>query len=441
LRQHERPVRHLPSSSPQRPGHEPGTPSGAPAAAQPGTARDRQESPGRYRDLFALGEWRALWSAQVLSLLGDQFARVAITILVYHQTRSPLLTAVAYSVSFLPPVLGGPFLAAVADILPRRRLMIWCDLLRVPLVAAMSLPGISFGPACALLLATVLLGVPFSAARSAMLPDVLPGDLLALGSSASAMTNQLSQIAGFITGATVVGFLGPSRTLLLDAATFAASAAIAARWVRPRPAAATGAQRPRSLWAGGRHGMSLVFGDPALRALVLLGWLAGFYILPEALAVPYSHALHGGPVTAGLLMAAMPAGTAISAAILGRAVQPGLRRRLLGWLAILACLPLAGSAVQPSLAGVLSLWVLSGAGGGYQFIAIAEFLRRLPKAGRGAGVGVAQTGLLAAQGIGFLAGGLAAQAIGVESTVALAGGTGLCAASALAAAWARARDR
>jgi hypothetical protein len=55
-----------------------------------------------------------------------------------------------------------------------------------------------------------------------------------------------------------------------------------------------------------------VFRDPALRALLLFGWLAGFYVLPEGLAVPYAHSLGGAEVTVDLLMAAVPLGTVIA---------------------------------------------------------------------------------------------------------------------------------
>ena len=38
--------------------------------------------------------------------------------------------------------------------------------------------------------------------------------------------------------------------------------------------------------------------------MLLFGWLAGFYIVPEGLAAPYAHSVHGRTVTVGLLMAA-----------------------------------------------------------------------------------------------------------------------------------------
>ena len=46
-----------------------------------------------YREVFAVAEFRALWLAQLLSVAGDQLAKVALTVLVYDRTRSPLLTA------------------------------------------------------------------------------------------------------------------------------------------------------------------------------------------------------------------------------------------------------------------------------------------------------------------------------------------------------------
>src|SRR5512133_2261857 len=55
-----------------------------------------------YRDVLALREYRHLFAANVLSLLGDQLSKVALSLLVFQQTGSPLLTAMTYAVSFLP---------------------------------------------------------------------------------------------------------------------------------------------------------------------------------------------------------------------------------------------------------------------------------------------------------------------------------------------------
>jgi hypothetical protein len=62
-------------------------------AVHPGRHRRAPEARSSYCEVFAIGEFRALWSAQVLSFAGDQFAQVAIAILVYGRTHSPFLTA------------------------------------------------------------------------------------------------------------------------------------------------------------------------------------------------------------------------------------------------------------------------------------------------------------------------------------------------------------
>ena len=77
-------------------------------AAPSGRHRRAREQRSSYREVFAVAEFRALWTAQVLSFAGDQFAQVAIAILVYRQTRSAFLTALAYVLTCLPPIAGGP---------------------------------------------------------------------------------------------------------------------------------------------------------------------------------------------------------------------------------------------------------------------------------------------------------------------------------------------
>src|SRR5260370_5561093 len=76
--------------------------------------------------VFAIGEFRALWLAQILSVAGDQLARVALTVLVYDRTRSALLAAATYAASIVPTFLGGVMLGSLADRRPRPEVMIAC---------------------------------------------------------------------------------------------------------------------------------------------------------------------------------------------------------------------------------------------------------------------------------------------------------------------------
>jgi MFS family permease len=407
------------------------------------TGRHRRAPEGRasYREVFAIREFRALWAAQVLSYAGDQFAQVAIAILVYHRTRSPFLTALTYALTYLPPIAGGPLLSGLADLFPRRRVMIVCDLLRMGTVGLMALPFMPFGPLCALLFCTVLIGAPFSSARTALLPDVLPGDKFVLGSAIGNITFQVSQIVGFVAGAAVVAALDTHRTLAVDAFSFFLSALIVFLGTKPRPSPRREDDARRSLWAVSVDGARIVFGNPVLRTLLLFGWLAGFAIVPEGLAAPYAHSLHGGPLTVGLLMAAVPFGTVLGAFAFGKLAGPSARIRMMGWLAMLSCAPLIASAWNPPLTVILPLWALAGAGGAYQLAAAAAFVQQLTPGTRARAFGLAQSGLYAVQGLGILAGGAVAQAIGPTLAVGLAGLSGLTAATMLAMVWTQLRGR
>lgn len=198
-----------------------------------------------YREVFAVREVRWLWIAQVLSFAGDQFAQVAIAILVFRRTDSAFLTALTYALTYLPPVVGGPLLSGLADLFPRRQVMVACDLARVVLVGLMAVRGVPFWVLCTLLFGTVLLSAPFSSARSALVADILNENQLPIGATIGNITHQSSQIVGFVTGAAVVATIGSYRTLGIDAGTFGISAFILLIAVRPRPAAVrTPGKRP-----------------------------------------------------------------------------------------------------------------------------------------------------------------------------------------------------
>jgi Major Facilitator Superfamily. len=408
-----------------------------------GRHRRSSETQATYGEVIAIGEFRGLWIAQGLSLLGDQLAQIALGVLVYQRTESPLATAGVYALTYLPPIVGGPLLAGLADRYARRRMMILCDLIRAALVAVMAMPGMPLIVLCALLFGVIVLSTPFSAARASLLPDVLPGDRYVVGSALQNMTNQAVQMLGFAVGGVTILNLGPYRGLALDSATFLSSALILVAAVRPRPAPARGPGPRPSMWRTTIDGSRLIFSDRRLRILILFAWLCGFYVLTEGIAIPYAAALSDDkemlPVISGLLMAAMPTGTVIGAFVFGRFVSPSGRLRSMGWMAMLSCAPLIGCAMRPPLVVVLVLWLLSGVGGAYQLAANTAFVQCVPPGRRGQAFGLVQSGLLAVQGIGILIGGAAAEHLGAEPVIALSGVAGLSLAAILATAWTESR--
>jgi MFS family permease len=405
-----------------------------------------------FRDIFGLAEFRALWLAQLLSVAGDQLARVAMTILVYDRTHSALLTAATYAVSFLPWVIGGLALSGLADRLPRREVMVACDVARMVLVCLMAL--VSFRDASAialwimviLLFMVTLLDSPFKSARSAMLPDILTGDRYVLGVAANQTIFQVGQVSGFAVGGLVVASLGVRAALLTDAATFAASALLVRLWVRHRSAAVSRSESRNSPLAEIASGVRLVFGNPTLRTLVLFGWLDAFYVVPMGLAAPYAAGLGSSlalPVGTGLVFAAGPLGMVVGAVLFSRLVPQGSRQRFMGPLAIAGCSLLLLCWLRPGLIGALLIIAGSGACASYQLAANAAFVAAVPPQRRGQAFGLANGGMQVTQGLWIVLAGAAASSSVVTpgNVIAISGGLGAALAAALAMTWRRTRIR
>ncbi|MFK4087222.1 MFS transporter [Kribbella sp. NPDC020789] len=408
-------------------------------APQPG--QDPAEANATYREVFAVGEFRALWFAQLASVAGDQLARVALAVLVFDRTGSAGLSALTYALTFLPDLVAGPLLSGLADRFSRRRVMVVCDLARMPLVALMAIPDTPLWLLCLLLVAVQLFAAPFQAARAALLPSILTGEQYVKSSAVSNMTSQFAQVGGFVAGGTLVATLGTHRTFLVDAATFAVSAALVGFGIRDYPLDGDPARRPSWLTqiaAGAR----LVWGDRQLRYLVLLASLMGFYITVEGLAAPYAAALPSGPVTGavavGVLLAANPAGTVTGMLLLTR-LDPALRVRLIRPLAIGSCAPLVGCLFEPGLVVTVLLWFVSGVCSAYQLQANVMFVQSVPDGQRGQAFGLARTVMIVAQGVGILLAGMAADRWRPADVVAAAGVLGVIAAAGAATGFTRAQ--
>ncbi|MFI7698912.1 MFS transporter [Nonomuraea sp. NPDC049480] len=397
----------------------------------------RRTIPGaEYLRVFAIAEFTGLWAGLLLSKVGDQLARVALAILAYDRTGSAALTAVVYGLTLVPALLGGPLLGWLADRHPRRELIVCCDVARTVLVALMAVPGMPLPLIGTLVFASHLLDAPARAARIALTPDVLPAAIYPTGVAINAFTGQLMTLVGFAAGGVVVALVGPRPALAIDAVTFAVSAVITTLTVRHRPAA--GRDGPgRSWWSSTNAGLRLIAGTPSLRNLLGLALLAAFHVIPEAIAVPYAHSLGLGDAEAGIMMAAMPAGTLIGVFALTTFVPARSRLLLMAPMAVLAGAPLVVAFLQPGFAMVLVLWGLTGVCTAYQVSANAEFVRIVPNEQRGQAVGLASSALVAVQGLGVMLGGVLVDWVGPARGLAIAGLAGLAVSVPPAIGWFR----
>lgn len=398
------------------------------------------ERTATYREVLAVTEYRAIFGAYLLSQIGDMLTKVAIAVLVFRQTGSPLLSAAAFAIGYLPWIAGGPFLATIADRLPRRRTMILCDLGRMVLVALLAVPGVPLPLLLILLFTSALLAPPFESARAAMLPDILEGDRYVLGIAMNNMAGQLSQVIGFVFGGAVVALVSARGALVIDSMTFLVSALLLRLWVVARPAPET-KEKHKSLYRETVAGLRLVFGSRKLRIYTLLVWASvAFAFAPEGLAVPFAKDLDGGAAMVGLLLAANPVGTVIGGIVVGRFMAPQRRIRAVRPLALLAAAALVPLALDLPLWAVLLLYAISGFGMSFLLPLNAMFVLVLPSGYRARAFGIVQSGLQLSQGIAVVTAGWAASHFQTRSVIGISGMIGLVVLGLIAAFWPSERE-
>ena len=387
-----------------------------------------------FRDVFAVREFRALWFSEVLSVAGDRLALVAIVLLVYDRTHNSLFTGVTYAAGYLPWVIGGLFLADLADRRPRRSVMLVCDLIRMVLVAAMVIPRVPLLGLVALLFATTMFAPPFESARASITPDILQGERYALGTAVIQTTFLACQVVGAVGAGVAVTLIGVRRSLAIDAATFALSGLLIGLGIRARPAARADSARPSPL-AQLRDGFRLVFGDQGRRTLLLFGWLVAFYTIPEGVAAPYATKLGGGSIAIVLVLASTAFSTTIATPLFTKFVRPRQRTEWMGPLAVLTCATLVLTALHPGLAVSLVIFSFSAAFGVYQLAANTAFVVRVPNERRAQAFGLANMGVIVGQGAAFVAAGAAAQEFSPAAVIAVGGGIGAVIALVLTIKW------
>ena len=391
--------------------------------------QDPAEARATYRSVFAVGEFRVLFTTLLMFVLGFEFEILGLSVLVYAQTRSAFWTALAFSMGFAPQVLGGALFTSLADRLPPR-LLISVGLL------TRAAPGLVIGlwpalpvPAMLALVAAAATATPvFTAASSAVLPDVLDGDRYVLGRSVFSLTGSATQIIGLGIGGAILAALPAPRLLLAAGLSLVAAAVVARLGLRPRPAR-TNARTTRGIVRATMAGNLELLADRTVRGLLLAQWLPAWFVTgAESLIVPYAGSLGLPPSAASPLLAATPAGMLLGDVIVGRFCRPAARQRLAFPLAALMGVPLLALAFRPPLPVTGAVLFACGFGFAYTLGVQQAFLDSLPGRLRGQAFGLNSTGTMTGQGlIPPVTGGLAA-AFGAGPAMAVAGAVTILAA-------------
>ena len=372
------------------------------------TDRADQARRASYRDVFGLREFSVIFAANIVSMLGTVVAAVALTVLVYEQTRSPALAASVMALSFLPYLIGGTLLGAAVDRLPARRALVACDLASAAVVAIMVAPGVPVAGLLALLFANGLISPVYQGVRAAVLPEILPpGSPYVLGRALMRMVSQGAQIVGYGVGGLLLAILSPRGALAADALSFASSALLVRLGTSQRPprAAKAGSMARDSL-----AGVRAVLAHRPTRRVLLFGWLVlACAVAPEALAAPYAVHIGQPARAAGFLLVGIPVGTVIADVLAARVFPARVQYRLIVPAGLLTFVPLAGFAVSPGLELALGLLVVCGLGSAWMPGMDGLLVATAPPALRSRALALSSAGLMFTQGLGFALWGIAGQ--------------------------------
>lgn len=332
-------------------------------------------------------QYRRLYVARTISLLGDWFNTLAVLALLREVGG---VDARAFGwvliLKMLPALFMTPFAGVLADRVPRKLLMIAMDVVRGVIVSSMialyatgALAGVPPGVAVVVLYGLVALQSACFAvaepARNAVLPDLVAVDDLVTANALNAATWSLMFTVGTALGGVVTAQFGWGVALAIDATTYAISAVLLAGLVvPPQPVRSAATHAQRSFAAGVRY----LTAHPRLWTLALAkaGWsLAGGITLVLTILGERVYRFEddpGGILAVTILYMSRGLGTGLGPIVSRRLCGADIAaaERIIGWsfawgglcyvlLAHASWLPLAALLVVLAHLGGATVWVFS----------------------------------------------------------------------------------
>jgi len=381
---------------------------------------ERFPSSLRQRD-FAL-----LWSGQTASLIGDGIYTIALALETLRISNHASTLSYVLAARTAPAVAAMLFAGVMVDRLPRRLIVLGADVSRglgVAVIAGLTAVHGLTVPELIAISAVIGLGDAFFyPAYSAIVPEVLPAELLTQGNA----FNSASQVlGGSLAGPAIAGVLiaafGPAAAFGADAASFLASAACLLVMRKVPAPASTGA----GMLADARAGLRCVRHQPWLwYGILAVGVLnfAAFSPLTVLAPLLVRDILHEGPVVYGLVFAVAGVGGGVAALVTGHLGAP---RRIVTvtWAAWgTGCLAVLGLSFATDVVAVAAFLTVA-----FAMLTVGNLLwhtmmqKLVPAELLGRASSVDWLFSLCLTPLGVLVGGVLATSIGVRGTFLLGG--------------------
>jgi MFS family permease len=275
-----------------------------------------------------------LWSGQAISIIGSQMQVWALLWQINTIAPEPIYLGLVGLFRVIPIVLLSVFGGAVADLVDRRKLLLVTQSLQALL--ALSLWGLTLSGTIQLwhiYLITALQAAAFAydvPARQALVPNLVPRDILPNALSMYTIASQIGSIAGPAVGGLVIAGAGLGYTYLFNAVSFLSVIAALilmgeVRQDRGVKAAHTKVDKEMIV-----EGLRFTFGNPLIMGSMVLDFVATFFASANTLMPVFAREVLGvGARGFGFLSAAQSVGAVSAALVLSQIKQIRKQGRIL----------------------------------------------------------------------------------------------------------------
>lgn len=381
--------------------------------------------------------YRALWSGQLVSLIGTNMRVVAVAYQVFELTGSSVAVGMIGLFEVIPLIVMSTWGGAIADRMDKRALLVRTQWALVLVSAALAAVTVYGPPSVWLIYALTGLAAGITGVdqptRSALAPSFVAPEHVSAIMALRQVNFQITQIVGPALGGLAIVAIGVEGVYAIDAVSFFA-ALVALRWVPSRPVQPGEKTTLESI----REGLRFAFRTPILRGIFVIDLVAMIFGMPRAVFPALAdHTFDISAAGLGLLYAAPSAGALAGALASGwvRAIpRQGLAVVLAvaGWGAAIAAAGLA------AFAGALLPTLLFLAVAGWADVLSAVFrgtilLDATPDPLRGRVIAVQIMVVTGGPRLGDVEAGLVAGAFGAPASVLIGGLACLIGTAALAA--------
>ncbi len=366
--------------------------------------------------------FRRLAAVRLVDELGDWLGEIALAVLVFDRTGSPMATTALFLALLFVPAITTPPLVARLEAFPSRISLPVLNLAQGGAFAALAMLSSDFSLLWVVVLATFAGALAISnrsLSRAAAAAVVGPRGLLREGNALLNISFTAGAAAGPAIAGVVVAAIGPRPALFADAASFAAVAVLLAT--------ATGLPEARSQAArwGARLREALGYVRRRVQLRRLIGAQAAaavFFMIVIPVEVVFAkQTLGAGDAGYGILLASWGAGMVVGGlafAALRRAPLPSLL--LISTFAV-GCAYLATAAAPTLLVACLASAV-GGTGNGVQWVGVMTAVQQLTSADFQARIiSLLESLQTASSGLGFVIGGALAAIASPRLSFAVAG--------------------